>query len=322
MLPGMLPGRVIAALAHQPATVLMAETPVLRRRCPSSRRRRPPGPSPPSPPSAPARTEAGRCLSPSPSWGERYGAGVVDADVRAQTLWFATEYVLGPPLDEAVELAVRCLRRPYGPWGRRRAGRWDSCTRPRSYTVTSNPPTSSAPPTGPRLSTSVSPGRPVTTTSPGSGSPSAPPPSCRRSLVPVLARCLDSPTGTALRPSRPPATGSSSPAAPPCARSRCSEVPRRPARPGPGAVPVPPRYPTAVSATERRRGTGEPVPQYSTSTSPVCTSGLPRLRETKTPRPAGIGRGRTPPRMSPSAGSPASTRPWAPSSFMRCMNGS
>lgn len=36
--------------------------------------------------------------------GERYGAGVVDADVRAQTLWFATEYVLGPPLDEAVEL--------------------------------------------------------------------------------------------------------------------------------------------------------------------------------------------------------------------------
>ncbi|GAB1338171.1 hypothetical protein ACE1SV_47610 [Streptomyces sp. E-15] len=36
--------------------------------------------------------------------GERYGAGVVDADVRAQTPWFATEYVLGPPLDEAVEL--------------------------------------------------------------------------------------------------------------------------------------------------------------------------------------------------------------------------
>ncbi|WP_225840074.1 serine/threonine-protein kinase [Streptomyces sp. NK08204] len=36
--------------------------------------------------------------------GERYGAGVVDADPRAETPWFATEYVLGPPLDEAVEL--------------------------------------------------------------------------------------------------------------------------------------------------------------------------------------------------------------------------
>ncbi|MER6570213.1 serine/threonine-protein kinase [Streptomyces sp. NPDC001093] len=36
--------------------------------------------------------------------GERYGAGVVEADPRAGTPWFATEYVLGPPLDEAVEL--------------------------------------------------------------------------------------------------------------------------------------------------------------------------------------------------------------------------
>lgn len=36
--------------------------------------------------------------------GERFGAGVVDADPRADTPWFATEYVLGPPLDEAVEL--------------------------------------------------------------------------------------------------------------------------------------------------------------------------------------------------------------------------
>ncbi|GAA2729804.1 hypothetical protein GCM10010360_09490 [Streptomyces nogalater] len=36
--------------------------------------------------------------------GERYGAGVVDADVRAETPWLATEYVLGPPLGEAVEL--------------------------------------------------------------------------------------------------------------------------------------------------------------------------------------------------------------------------
>ncbi|MET9447502.1 serine/threonine-protein kinase [Streptomyces cinerochromogenes] len=36
--------------------------------------------------------------------GERFGAGVVDADPRAATPWFATEYVLGPPLDEAVEL--------------------------------------------------------------------------------------------------------------------------------------------------------------------------------------------------------------------------
>ncbi|MGW0770384.1 protein kinase domain-containing protein [Streptomyces sp. NPDC002676] len=36
--------------------------------------------------------------------GERFGAGVVDADPRAETPWFATEYVLGPPLDEAVEL--------------------------------------------------------------------------------------------------------------------------------------------------------------------------------------------------------------------------
>ncbi|MFF9022838.1 protein kinase domain-containing protein [Streptomyces eurythermus] len=36
--------------------------------------------------------------------GERYGAGVVDADVRAETPWLATEYVLGPPLDAAVEL--------------------------------------------------------------------------------------------------------------------------------------------------------------------------------------------------------------------------
>ncbi|MGW7786651.1 protein kinase domain-containing protein [Streptomyces tricolor] len=36
--------------------------------------------------------------------GERYGAGVMDADARAETPWLATEYVLGPPLDEAVEL--------------------------------------------------------------------------------------------------------------------------------------------------------------------------------------------------------------------------
>ncbi|GGV11718.1 hypothetical protein GCM10010260_58110 [Streptomyces filipinensis] len=36
--------------------------------------------------------------------GERFGAGVVDADPRAETPWFATEYVLGPPLDEAVQL--------------------------------------------------------------------------------------------------------------------------------------------------------------------------------------------------------------------------
>ncbi|MEU9989371.1 protein kinase [Streptomyces sp. NPDC048045] len=36
--------------------------------------------------------------------GERFGAGVVDADPRAETPWFATEYVLGPPLDDAVEL--------------------------------------------------------------------------------------------------------------------------------------------------------------------------------------------------------------------------
>ncbi|MFF7977130.1 protein kinase [Streptomyces sp. NPDC007905] len=36
--------------------------------------------------------------------GERFGAGVVDANPRAETPWFATEYVLGPPLDEAVEL--------------------------------------------------------------------------------------------------------------------------------------------------------------------------------------------------------------------------
>ncbi|MFJ2728190.1 PQQ-binding-like beta-propeller repeat protein [Streptomyces collinus] len=36
--------------------------------------------------------------------GERFGAGVVDADPRARTPWLATEYVIGPPLDEAVEL--------------------------------------------------------------------------------------------------------------------------------------------------------------------------------------------------------------------------
>ncbi|MEU6510622.1 protein kinase [Streptomyces sp. NPDC046942] len=36
--------------------------------------------------------------------GERFGAGVVDADPRAETPWLATEYVLGPPLDEALEL--------------------------------------------------------------------------------------------------------------------------------------------------------------------------------------------------------------------------
>ncbi|WP_225101297.1 protein kinase [Streptomyces sp. CoH27] len=36
--------------------------------------------------------------------GERFGAGVVDADPRAESPWLATEYVLGPPLDEAVEL--------------------------------------------------------------------------------------------------------------------------------------------------------------------------------------------------------------------------
>ncbi|MFF3541035.1 protein kinase [Streptomyces platensis] len=37
--------------------------------------------------------------------GGRYGAQVVAADPLAETPWMATEYVLGPPLDEAVELA-------------------------------------------------------------------------------------------------------------------------------------------------------------------------------------------------------------------------
>ncbi|EME99047.1 serine/threonine-protein kinase [Streptomyces mobaraensis NBRC 13819 = DSM 40847] len=36
--------------------------------------------------------------------GGEYGAGVVDADPFASRPWLATEYVLGPPLDEAVEL--------------------------------------------------------------------------------------------------------------------------------------------------------------------------------------------------------------------------
>ncbi|MBZ4322204.1 protein kinase domain-containing protein [Streptomyces huiliensis] len=36
--------------------------------------------------------------------GGEYGAGVVDADPFAPQPWLATEYVLGPPLDEAVEL--------------------------------------------------------------------------------------------------------------------------------------------------------------------------------------------------------------------------
>ncbi|MFF5017247.1 protein kinase [Streptomyces sp. NPDC001165] len=37
--------------------------------------------------------------------GGRHGAQVVEADTQAETPWIATEYVLGPPLDEAVELA-------------------------------------------------------------------------------------------------------------------------------------------------------------------------------------------------------------------------
>ncbi|MDJ1136950.1 protein kinase domain-containing protein [Streptomyces iconiensis] len=37
--------------------------------------------------------------------GGQYGAQVVDADVAAPTPWFAAEYVLGPPLGAAVELA-------------------------------------------------------------------------------------------------------------------------------------------------------------------------------------------------------------------------
>ncbi|MBO1336050.1 protein kinase [Streptomyces sp. VRA16 Mangrove soil] len=37
--------------------------------------------------------------------GGRFGAKVVDADPYAETPWLATEYVLGPPLDEAVEAA-------------------------------------------------------------------------------------------------------------------------------------------------------------------------------------------------------------------------
>ncbi|MFI1973171.1 protein kinase domain-containing protein [Streptomyces cinnamoneus] len=37
--------------------------------------------------------------------GGEYGAAVVDADPLAPTPWLATEYVLGPPLDEAVALA-------------------------------------------------------------------------------------------------------------------------------------------------------------------------------------------------------------------------
>ncbi|MBL1084916.1 protein kinase [Streptomyces actinomycinicus] len=35
--------------------------------------------------------------------GDRFGARVMDADPLAKTPWLATEYVLGPPLDEAVE---------------------------------------------------------------------------------------------------------------------------------------------------------------------------------------------------------------------------
>ncbi|MEU8783025.1 protein kinase [Streptomyces sp. NPDC048637] len=37
--------------------------------------------------------------------GGRYGAQVVEADPLAETPWMATEYVLGPPLDDAAELA-------------------------------------------------------------------------------------------------------------------------------------------------------------------------------------------------------------------------
>jgi eukaryotic-like serine/threonine-protein kinase len=37
--------------------------------------------------------------------GGQYGAEVVDADPGAETPWMATEYVLGPPLDDAVELS-------------------------------------------------------------------------------------------------------------------------------------------------------------------------------------------------------------------------
>jgi outer membrane protein assembly factor BamB len=37
--------------------------------------------------------------------GGQHGALVVDADTQAETPWIATEYVLGPPLDEAVEVA-------------------------------------------------------------------------------------------------------------------------------------------------------------------------------------------------------------------------
>ncbi|MFC8013018.1 serine/threonine-protein kinase, partial [Streptomyces cinereoruber] len=36
--------------------------------------------------------------------GARHGAAVVDADPLAETPWLATEYVLGPPLDDAVAL--------------------------------------------------------------------------------------------------------------------------------------------------------------------------------------------------------------------------
>ncbi|WP_079176977.1 protein kinase [Streptomyces sp. MUSC 14] len=35
--------------------------------------------------------------------GDRFGAGVMDADPLSETPWLATEYVLGPPLDAAVE---------------------------------------------------------------------------------------------------------------------------------------------------------------------------------------------------------------------------
>jgi serine/threonine protein kinase len=34
--------------------------------------------------------------------GGHHGATVVDADPHAETPWLATEYVLGPPLDDAV----------------------------------------------------------------------------------------------------------------------------------------------------------------------------------------------------------------------------
>ena len=145
-------------------------------------------------------------------------------------------------------------------------------------------------------------------------------------------------------PSPGPATSASPPRRPADARSRPAPRPRwcraRPATPHRGcrgrtALPSPAGVPSCALRQLDRRGPHPDVPNECCNRRRASRFASRSIRhpaqldQRRAPlardevaRPGGIGRGRTLPRRSPSPGSPDRTTPCAPSSLMRCMNGS